>query len=107
MPPEHPPYLVILDSSFSSENVLIGRAEYIEARGTLSARGGIAPPPPGYKVEGGGVVFVSNQSPRRAPPDENAWIELRDGRYVYQEGLTAPWMVVVMILASGHTLVGA
>jgi hypothetical protein len=39
MPPEHPPYLVILDSSFSSENVLIGRAEYIEASGTPACAG--------------------------------------------------------------------
>src|SRR4030095_78360 len=104
MPPEHPPYLVILDSSFSSENVLIGRAEYVEASGTLSVRWGIGSPPPGYKEECGGVVFVANQSPRRAPPDENAWIEFRDGRYVYQEGLTAPWMMLVMILPSGHIL---
>jgi len=105
MPPEHPPYLVILDSSFSSENILVGRAEYIEASGTLSVRWGIGSPPTGYKEEGGGVVFVANQSPRRSPPDENAAIELRGGHYFYQEGLTgAPWMMLVMILPPGHVL---
>jgi len=105
MPPEHPPYLVILDSSFSSENILVGRAEYIEASGTLSVRWGIGSPPAGYTEEGGGVVFVANQSTRRSPPDENARIEPRQGSYFYQEGLTgAPWMMLVMILPPGHVL---
>jgi TIR domain len=105
MPPEHPPYLVILHSSFSNGNVLVGRAEYIEALGTLSVRWGIGTPPTGYIEEGGGVVFVANQSPRRPPPDENARIELRQGHYFYQEGLTgAPWMMLVMILPPGHVL---
>lgn len=105
MPPEHPPYLVILHTAFSNENVLVGRAEYIEARGTLSVRWGIGSPPAGYTEEGGGVVFVANQSLRRSPPDENARIELRHGRYFYQEGLTgAPWMMLVMILPPGHVL---
>lgn len=105
MPPEHPPYLVILDTSFSSENVLVGRAEYIEANGTLSVRWGIGSPPTGYKEEGGGVVFVANQSPGHSPPDENARIESSHGGYFYQEGLTgAPWMMLVMILPPGHVL---
>ena len=106
MPPEHPPYLVILDTSFSSEKVLAGRAEYIDANETLSVRWGIGSPPTGYAEEGGGVVFVAKQSPHRSPPDENASIELRHGRYFYQEGLRggAPWMMLVMILPPGHVL---
>lgn len=105
MPPEHPPYLVILHSSFSNENILVGRAEYIEASGVLSVRWGIGLPPPGFTEEGGGVVFVANQSPGRSPPDENAGIERRHGCYFYQEGLKdAPWMMLVMILPPGHVL---
>jgi hypothetical protein len=107
MPPEHPPYLVILDSAFSSQHVLGGRAEYVEAdaTGKLSVRWGIGAAPPGYREEGGGVVFVANQNPQHPPPDENADIQFRHGRYSYQEGLTgAPWMMLVMVLPPGHVL---
>ena len=105
MPPEHPPYLVILDTAIAGERALVGRAEYIEAQTTLSVRWGIGSPPAGYAAEGGGVVFVANQSPHRSPPDEHVEITLRDGRYSYQEGLkAAPWMMLVMILPPGRVL---
>ena len=105
MPPEHPPYLVILHTAFSDEQVLVGRAEYIEGSGALSVRWGIGFPPPGYTEEGGGVVFVANQSPHRSPPDENASIERRQNHYYYQEGLTgALWMMLVIVLPPGHVL---
>jgi hypothetical protein len=106
VPPEQPPYLVILDTSFLGEE-LVGRSEYIlQLSDPLSVRWGIGTPPNGYTPEGGGVVFVSHQNPTRSEPDEHAPIQ-QNGKltYSYQEGLgAAPWLMLVMILPPDHAL---
>ncbi len=106
MPPEHPPLLFILDTSFR-DSQLVGRTQYIEAKTDkvpLSVRWGIGSPPPGYTVEGGGVVFVANQR-RYLETDENASIQPKGPlSYSYEEGLEVPWGMLVMILPTGHAL---
>ena len=106
MPPEHPPLLFILDTSFR-DGLLHGRTQYIAANREdepLSVRWGIGSPPPGYTVEGGGVVFVANER-RYFPTDENAAIQQNGPlSYSYAEGLLVPWGMLVMILPTGHSL---
>jgi hypothetical protein len=105
MPPEQPPYLVILDTSFR-DHVLVGRVEYVKPAETrMSVRWGIGTPPTGYTREGSGVVFVAHQSSSPPPPDEHAAIRKDNGSYSYQEGLHgAKWLMLVMILPRGRVL---
>jgi len=108
MPPEFPPLLFILDTSFR-DNVLVGRTQYIDAdpdQGSLKVRWGIGSPPPDYTVEGGGVVFVANQRQYRET-EENAPIQQKGPlSYSYEEGLQGEgqWAMLVMILPIGHAL---
>ena len=96
---------MILDTSFR-DGLLTGRTEYIEASPDekLSVRWGIGSPPLGYKAEGGGIVFVANQTKYREP-DENAPIQQKGTlSYSYEEGFDGEWAMLVMILPIGHAL---
>ena len=101
MPPEQPPYLVILDTSIGVGRVQ-GRVEYLKpTKDRLRVRWGVGSPTAGYQKEGGGVVFVADQSATPSPPDENPSVQIVNGQYVYQEGLAgAEWLMLVMILVS-------
>ena len=105
MPPEQPPYLVILDTSFRDAR-LEARAEYVKpAADRLRVRWGVGSPPRGYKKEGGGVVFVADQTDSPPPPDESPPISVANGRFTYAEGLAgAQWLMLVMLLPSGFVL---
>jgi hypothetical protein len=111
MPPEQPPFLLILDTSFGETPLgaadLKGRIEYLQPKADrLFVRWGVGSPPAGYKEEGGGVVFVAGQSANSKPPDENPPIgTIAHNRYVYEDGLDkAEWLMLVMILPRGFIL---
>src|SRR5688500_4592537 len=105
LPPEQPPYLVILDTSFGVAG-LKGRVTYVKpADSRLRVRWGVGSPPADYNKEGGGVIFVAGQSASPPPADENPSIQVFNGNYAYQEGLAgAEWLMLVMILPKGHVL---
>jgi hypothetical protein len=105
LPPEQPPYLVILDTSFGDDG-LKGITLYVTpVSDRLRVRWGVGSTPRGYKKKGGGVVFVAGYSHSPPPPDKNVSIARHDGRYVYSEGLAgAPWLMLVMILPAGNIL---
>lgn len=105
MPPEQPPYLVILDTSFE-EDGLKGKVEYVKpAEKRLRVRWGVGSPPRGYRKKGGGVVFVADYSDSPPPPNETPAITPHKKRYSYSEGLAgAPWLMLVMILPAEHIL---
>jgi TIR domain len=104
LPPEQPPYLVILETSIGAGRIQ-GRVEYVKpSQDRLRVRWGVGLLPEGYQKEGGGVVFVADQS-KPIPPDENPPIRLDNGYYVYPEGLGgADWLMLVMILPIGYIL---
>lgn len=108
MPPELPPFLVILDTFFD-EKVLKGKVEYVKPPETgpdsLKVRWGVGSPPVGYEPRGGGVVFVANSSDSPPAPDERV-IHRVNGRYTFSEGLPrgTPWLMLVIILPRKHTL---
>ena len=105
MPPEQPPFLVILDISRGSAGVT-GTVEYVEPeKDTLRVRWGVGLPPPGYVAKGGGVVFVSGAKSDSKPPDEAPNINQRGDRFTYSEGFdTAAWLMLVMVLPQGEEL---
>ncbi len=105
MPPEQPPYLVILDTFFGDDGVR-GKVEYVTpVSDRLRVRWGVGSPPRGYKKKGGGVVFVAGQGGSPPPPDNNASITVDGGRFTYSEGLSGvPWLMLVMILPPGQIL---
>lgn len=108
MPPELPPFLVILDAALD-DNQLRGRAEYIEPEVGLTnirVRWGFGAPPAEYKEEGAGLVFVADQRAQPRAADEHAPIRPIEGdRYAYSEGLgNAPWFMFAMVLPAGYTL---
>jgi hypothetical protein len=106
VPPEQPPFLVILETSFGAA-ALRGKVKYVQPKsGLLRVRWGVGSPPAGYKKEGGGVVFVADQRADPKPPDKNPPIEkIAVDRYVYEDGLDiAEWLMLVMILPVGFIL---
>ena len=109
MPPELPPFLVILDLFFD-DSLLKCKVEYVKPAETgsdgLKVRWGVGLPPVGYEPRGDGVVFVANGSRSNPAPDERV-IHRVAGRYTFSEGLPrgAPWLMLVVILPQGHTLV--
>jgi len=109
MPPELPPFLVILDTCFD-DSLLKCKVEYIKPSEMgpdhLKVRWGVGSPPVGYSPRGDGVVFVANGCNASPAPDERV-IHRVDGRYTFSEGLpsAAPWLMLVVVLPRGHTLV--
>ena len=99
---------MIVDTSFGKNRRLKARVEYVtpaEDWKWLRVRWGVGSPPRGYRKEGGGVVFVANQSDSPPPADENPSIRYVDERYEFSEGLAdADWLMLVMILPKGYVL---
>jgi hypothetical protein len=105
MPPEQPPFLVILDVSHGSAGVS-ARAEFVQPKETLlRVRWGVGSPPSGYLVKGGGVVFVSGERSEPKPPDEAPNLNMSGEWFTYSEGFDgAPWLMLVIVLPQGQEL---
>ena len=114
MAPEHPPSLVIFDAALTENDNLVGSVKYIEALPgeSLRVRWNVSSPPPDFKPMGKGVVFVYTQNTQvtEIPASDDAKPDnLGDFRYRWSEGLELgiPWLMFVLILPKGYTLLNA
>ena len=112
MAPEYPPGLVIFDSRFE-DNKLKGHLHYVEVPigNRLRVRWDTEGEPENFRPVGGGVAYVFKTRKLKDPLISHDSIpdDLGDLRYRWTEGLKLgiPWVMFVLILPSGHTLVAA
>jgi hypothetical protein len=112
MAPEHPPELVIFDSRFEEEK-LKGNLHYVEVPigNRLRVRWDSEREPENFKPVGEGVAYVLKIDQLVELPVSRDSIpdDLGGLRYRWSEGLNfgIPWVMFVLILPSGHTLVAA
>lgn len=112
MAPEHPPELVIFDSRFEDDK-LKGDLHYVEVPigDRLQVRWDAEREPENFRPVAGGVAHVFKTDQLQVLPISHDSIpdDLGGLRYRWSEGLNSgiPWVMFVLILPSGHTLVAA
>jgi len=112
MAPEHPPELVIFDSRFE-DGKLRGDLHYVEVPvgERLRVRWDCEREPENFQSVGEGVAYVFKTDQLVVFPVSRDSIpdDLGSLRYRWSEGLNfgIPWVMFVLILPSGHTLLGA
>ena len=112
MAPEYPPGLVIFDSQFEDDK-LKGDLYYVEVPigSRLRVRWDTERQPENFRPVGGGVAYVFETSELQDPLISHDSIpdDLGGLRYRWTEGLKLgiPWVMFILILPSGHTLVAA